>query len=123
MCIAVQVGIGGLAGIISSNIFLAADAPHYDPAYLVSLCSTSPYHPNHFHHIISRNSLLLSLRTPQINIGMNCLAFVAALLNAILLKMANKRKQAKIDSGEAALMTQQEIADAGDSSPFFKYTI
>lgn len=54
---------------------------------------------------------------------MNCLAFVAALLNAILLKMANKRKQAKIDSGEAALMTQQEIADAGDSSPFFKYTI
>lgn len=88
--IAIQVGVGGLAGMISSGIFPAADAPHFDNAY-------------------------------KINIALNCVAFAAALANFSCLYLANKRKQAKIDSGEAARLTRQECADLGDCSPYFKY--
>ncbi|SPO32576.1 related to TNA1 - high affinity nicotinic acid plasma membrane permease [Ustilago trichophora] len=60
-------------------------------------------------------------RAHYINIGMNAVAFLSALSFAGLLYLANKRKQAKIDSGEAARLTKEEIADMGDESPYFKY--
>jgi len=37
VAIGVQVGVGGLAGIISSNIFLARDSPRYQLAYHLNL--------------------------------------------------------------------------------------
>ncbi|KAJ9480006.1 putative High-affinity nicotinic acid transporter (putative) [Pseudozyma hubeiensis] len=60
-------------------------------------------------------------RAHYINIGMNATAFVSALSFAGLLKLANIRKQKKIDSGEAARLSKEEIADMGDESPYFKY--
>ncbi|CDR87306.1 related to TNA1-high affinity nicotinic acid plasma membrane permease [Sporisorium scitamineum] len=60
-------------------------------------------------------------RAHYINIGMNAVAFCSALSFAGLLYLANKRKQAKIDSGEAAGLTREQIADMGDESPYFKY--
>ncbi|CBQ73910.1 conserved hypothetical protein [Sporisorium reilianum SRZ2] len=60
-------------------------------------------------------------RAHYINIAMNATAFCSALSFAGLLYLANKRKQAKIDSGEAARLTKEQIADMGDESPYFKY--
>ncbi len=60
-------------------------------------------------------------RAHYINIGMNAVAFCSALSFAGLLYLSNKRKQAKIDSGEAAKLTREQIADMGDESPYFKY--
>ncbi|PWN50359.1 MFS general substrate transporter [Violaceomyces palustris] len=90
VCIAIIVGVGGLSGIVSSNIFMKRTAPYYHTAH-------------------------------YINIGMNLLCFTSALCFAGLLKMANARKQRRIDSGEAARMSAQEIADLGDESPYFFY--
>lgn len=56
-----------------------------------------------------------------INIGMNVVAFLSALSFAGLLYLANKRKERMVDSGEAARLTKEEIADMGDESPYFKY--
>lgn len=89
-CIALQVGIGGLAGIISSNIFPTKEAPRFFNAYKACII-------------------------------MNCVAIGGALFNAAMLWRANKAKQAKIDSGEAAALSRAQIADMGDKSPFFKY--
>lgn len=89
-CIALQVGIGGLSGIISSNIFPTAEAPHFYNAY-------------------------------KICIGLNCAAIVGAVVNVGLLYLANKSKQAKIDSGEAEKMSREQVADMGDASPYFKF--
>ena len=86
----ILVGIGGMCGIISSNIFLPRESPTFTSA-------------------------------STINISLNFLAFTTSLVNAALLHWANKRKQAKIDSGEAARLTRQELADLGDNSPYFKY--
>lgn len=60
-------------------------------------------------------------RAHYINIGMNAVAFSSALAFAGLLHLANKRKQRMIDSGEAARLSKEEIADMGDESPYFKY--
>lgn len=88
--LAIQIGIGGMAGIISSNIFLPKDAPHFDTAY-------------------------------KINAALNCVAFAGSILNFSMLYLANKRKQAKIDSGEAARIPRGQLAEMGDASPFFRY--
>ena len=56
-----------------------------------------------------------------INIAFSLVAIVSALTFAFLLYLANKRKQRMIDSGEAAKLTRQEIADLGDESPYFFY--
>lgn len=88
--LAIQIGIGGMCGIISSNIFLPKDAPHYAMAY-------------------------------KVNCALNCVAFAGAILNFSMLYLANKRKQAAIDSGKAANYSRQQLADMGDSSPYFRY--
>jgi hypothetical protein len=48
---------------------------------------------------------------------------LCSILNVFLLRLANKRKQAAIDSGHAASLTHEELADLGDRNPYFKYTI
>jgi hypothetical protein len=58
-----------------------------------------------------------------INVGLTAFGIVVSVLNVFLLKAANKRKQAVIDSGAAAKLSKQELADLGDESPYFKYTI
>lgn len=87
---AVQVGIGGMCGMVSSNIFLPRESPTFGTA-----C--------------------------KINIAFSVMSLVGALANAGLLALANRRKQAKVDSGEAARLTRQELADLGDQSPYFQY--
>ncbi|KDN41956.1 MFS general substrate transporter [Tilletiaria anomala UBC 951] len=59
----------------------------------------------------------------KINIGLNALGFLGALLNAAYLIWANKRKQRAIDSGAAARLGRQELADLGDESPYFRYRL
>lgn len=59
----------------------------------------------------------------MVNIGLCSLGIVTTVLMALALKASNKRKQALIDSGKAATFTDQELADMGDESPFFMYTI
>ncbi|KAN0060715.1 hypothetical protein ACQY0O_007373 [Thecaphora frezii] len=88
--IAINVGVGGFGGLVSSNIFF----PHESPRY-----STGHY----------------------INIGLASLGAVSALVNAGLIYLANQSKQRKIDSGEAARLTKDEISNLGDESPYFKY--
>ncbi|KDN41954.1 MFS general substrate transporter [Tilletiaria anomala UBC 951] len=88
--LAIQVGIGGMCGIISSNIFLPQEAPNYPTAYII-------------------------------NIACNIVAFWGALGLIFMLRLANARKQRMVDSGEAAKLTRKQLADLGDSSPYFKY--
>lgn len=55
----------------------------------------------------------------------NCSLSGVALLCGVgysgLLRLANQRKQGRVDSGEAARLSRQEIADLGDCSPYFRY--
>jgi len=90
--IGLLVGIGGMCGMISSNIFPSTDGPHYGPGCLI-------------------------------NVGLTAYGILMTVLNVFLLKRANRSKQARIDSGEAAKLTETELSDLGDESPFFKYTI
>jgi len=90
--IAILVGIGGNAGMISSNIFVAKDAPHYGPGLLI-------------------------------NIGLCACGILMTLVNALALRAANAAKQRKIDSGIAAHLSKEELANMGDENPYFKYTI
>ena len=48
---------------------------------------------------------------------------MSELFSMVLLKMANARKEAMIADGRAARLSHQELADLGDDSPYFKYTI
>ncbi|CAO1638965.1 unnamed protein product [Sympodiomycopsis kandeliae] len=88
--LAVQIGIGGLTGIISSQLFPPKDAPRFLTGYWVNFAS-------------------------------NIMALAAATLNFALLYLANKKKQAEIDSGQAAMYSRQELADMGDACPYFRY--
>jgi hypothetical protein len=90
VAIAIQVGVGGLAGIISSNIFLTRDRPQYQLAY-------------------------------HLNLYFNCAAIAFAALNWFLLYLANQRKQKMIASGEAALISKEDLSKMGDRSPYFMY--
>jgi len=90
--IAILVGIGGNAGMISSNIFPSTQGPHFGPGCLI-------------------------------NIGLAAGAIALTTINIFILRAANARKQAMIDSGEAEKIPSQELADLGDESPYFKYTI
>lgn len=55
----------------------------------------------------------------------NCSLSGVALLCGVgyfgLLHLANQRKQGRIDSGEAARLSRQDVADLGDRSPYFRY--
>ncbi|EPQ30188.1 uncharacterized protein PFL1_02304 [Pseudozyma flocculosa PF-1] len=88
--IAINVGVGGFGGLVSSNIFFPHESPQYPTGH-------------------------------YINIGLASLGAVSALCNVGLIYLANQAKQRKIDSGEAARLTKDEISDMGDESPYFKY--
>lgn len=42
-------------------------------------------------------------------------------LYLLLLRWENKKKEEKIKSGEADKLTEEELRELGDASPFFKY--
>jgi hypothetical protein len=58
-----------------------------------------------------------------INIGLCAAGVLFTIINAFLLRLANKRKAQAIASGQAAKLTDEELADLGDRNPWFKYTI
>lgn len=86
--------IGNLfGGLVGSNIFLAREKPYYGTAY-------------------------------KFEISMWCAGIVTVLLQAYLLDRANKKKAATIARAEEeGRDLYDEYKDAGDKSPYFKYTL
>ncbi|ODQ54419.1 major facilitator superfamily transporter [Saitoella complicata NRRL Y-17804] len=92
--IGMQIGIGGLSGCISSNIFYAKDAPNYRPALLIAL---------------GLSALAL----------VNACLYWFCLLQA----NKNKLKQQREIAEGRLSFTEKELADMGDRNPYFMYTI
>ncbi|BFZ59457.1 hypothetical protein YB2330_000467 [Saitoella coloradoensis] len=92
--IGMQIGIGGLSGCISSNIFYAKDAPDYRPALLIAL---------------GLSALAL----------VNASLYWFCLLQA----NKNKLKQQREIAEGRLSFTEKELADMGDRNPYFMYTI
>ncbi|OJJ54888.1 hypothetical protein ASPSYDRAFT_81150 [Aspergillus sydowii CBS 593.65] len=91
---ALQFTIGNLfGGLVGSNIFLAREKPYYGTAY-------------------------------KFEISMWCAGIVTVLLQAYLLDRANKKKAAAIARAEEeGRDLYDKYKDAGDKSPYFKYTM
>ncbi|KAL4903571.1 hypothetical protein BDW74DRAFT_185971 [Aspergillus multicolor] len=91
---ALMISIGNLGGVAGTNIYLAKEAPYYWTGYGTSL-------------------------------GVIVLSLTAACFLRWKFRQLNTRKEALFPSLEDvyARYTQEELADLGDESPLFRYTI
>ncbi|ODQ51705.1 MFS general substrate transporter [Saitoella complicata NRRL Y-17804] len=92
--IAIQIGVGGMGGTISSNIFRTQDAPHYK--FGLAIC-------------MGLNCM------GMLTAGLNYLALRIA-------NKRKLERQARIENGEETY-TNEELSAMCDRSPYFAYTL